>query len=1139
MRGARESETSDKIVTFSNLYCFDHMEISCRRFLGGGFGLVAILIASLPAVGDGGGISFSRAFAPSQGMVAGVEKPYREEICLDGSWRFQPVPVPADFHAGSGTPPDLASPQDDRWDAVPIKIPSPWNVNTWGNGRDAGDGSRHPYTADSVYYPSYPASWDGVEMGWLKRFFQVPAGWEGRRLILHFEAVAGDAQVFINGKKAGEHFDSYLPFDLDVTDLVRPQGDNELRVGIRKSRLFNIESPGYPPGQQRTYPNGSNTDNLVGIWQDVYLFGFSPVRVDDVFVQPQVDQDTLLAQVTLRNDTAQAQSVEVTANASPWINLAGTDVLSAPEPQWKLGASVLDLGAQTVSIPPGGTTVVNLQAPVAGKLQFWSPDAPHLYGLVVHVSGDGAKEIDRQYTRFGWRQFRISGRSLTLNGKPIQLFGDFGHPFGPFVGSRRYVWADYKMIKEMGGNAVRPHANVLPRIWTDLADEMGLCVLDESSIFGSSIALNLKAPITWQRFDSHVDGYVRRDRNHPSVFGWSVANEMFALFFKTDQADRDAEYAQLKELATRPPKLDPTRDWISMDGDKDLEGALPVWSRHIGIGLPEDLPDIDKPRMIGEQGGTYYAGPPLLEKIDGDHAFGSYADRNDALAMDLYRMVVEVARPKLAAFSPSELVWFGLEQLPFGYQTDARPPNLTDGIFFPHYVENVPGVQIERLPPYVMTLNPGFDPGLPAFRPMAMFPAMKAALDPHGPQPCAWDKIPGPTPLPPLPPPPSVWIDKIAFAGDAAGALYQSLQGRGVPLGNSGNPRLLVIDGETVSDAQMTATKALADKVSGSGGLVWVFVSKAGAALPRLTAAGILPAEIHTTPRPATSLVHGEPGAVMDLFRLSDLYFADQLGDNQIEKAGLDGDLVKSGRILLTASNTDWSLFQRQPESSKCSSMLIYEHLKKPPGTALVEIRQGAGRLWVSTLDPSPDGPAFAQFWTRLWTALDVKLGQPVSNWLVLAGRDGDSVWHYTVDTPASDWASPGFDDAAWKTGNAGFGTHVPNSEAKTPWTTGDIYLRRTFTVAKVPPSLRLAVHHDEDVEVYLNGTRVFAEKDFLTNYKNVVLPATAVKALHVGNNVIAVHCHQTVGGQFIDVGLANGGVRQGEHDLLLDGPTP
>ena len=832
-------------------------------------------------------------------------------------------------------------------------------------------------------------------MGWLKRTFKVPANWSGRRVVLHFEAVAGEAQVFINGKSAGTpHFDSFLPFDFDVTDLVKGGGDNELLVGVRKSNLFNIITPGYPVGQQRTYPDGSNTDNLVGIWNDVYLWALPAVRVDDVFVQPIVDKDTLLAEVTLRNNTAQAQSVQVGGDVSPWVNLAGADVLSAPEPKWRLDAAVLHFPPQAATVPPGATAKVTLQIPVTGKLKLWSADAPNLYGMVVSLSGAGTSTVDRKYTRFGWRQFHIDGEKLLLNGQPIQLFGDFAHPFGPFAESRRYVWQDYKMIKEFGGNAVRPHANILPRLWTELADEMGLCVIDESAIFGSSIALNLKEPITWQRMAAHVDGLVLRDRNHPSVFGWSPGNEMFALFFKTDPADKAAEYAQLKDLAQRPRKLDPTRDWISVDGDQDLEGTLPVWSRHMGLGLPKDLPDVGKPRMIGEHGGTYYAGPPLMAQFNGDRAFESYAGRDEALAIDLYRMVTQVAKPKLTAFSASELVWFGLEQLPFGYTTDERTPNLTDGVFFPNYVESVPGVQIERLPPYVATLNPGFDPSLPPFKPLAMFEAMKAALDPRGPQPCPWDHLPDVTKR--TQPAPTNATDKVAFIGDRNGVLFQNLTALGVPLAapeQAAAAKVLVIDGESVTDADAPTARQLADAVTAQGGLVWIMARDKGAAFSHLGA--LLPSAVTLTDRHATSLLRGVASPAIDGFNLADLYFAKETGDNQIQKAGLAGPLVDSGHVLLTASNTEWAFFERQPEISKCGALLISEHVKKAPGAALVEVPEGTGKLWVSTLDSTPATPAFRKFWTQLWNNVGVKIDATAS-----AAKDAKKEHDLLLDGP-------------------------------------------------------------------------------------------------------------------------------------------
>ena len=281
-------------------------------------------------------IEFTEPFAPTEHFVVAPEEPARQDICLDGRWQFQPVDVPASFRAGSGTPPNLPPPDPQRWEQTPIKIPSPWNVNVWGNGSDVGDGTRHPYEADSVYFPSYPASWDGVRMGWLRRSFRVPPTWAGKRLLLRFEAVAGEAQILINGQPVGSHFDSFLPFELDVTNTVHLDRDNELLVGVRKSELFNIVSPDYPKGQSRTYPNGSNMDHLVGIWNDVFLVAVPEVHMADVFIQPNVANDTLTAEVTLLNDGIQPRTVRVGGKVSPWVNLAGQDVLSAPISKWRL-----------------------------------------------------------------------------------------------------------------------------------------------------------------------------------------------------------------------------------------------------------------------------------------------------------------------------------------------------------------------------------------------------------------------------------------------------------------------------------------------------------------------------------------------------------------------------------------------------------------------------------------------------------------------------------------------------------------------------------------------------------------------------------------------------------------------------------
>jgi beta-galactosidase/beta-glucuronidase len=130
--------------------------------------------------------------------------------------------------------------------------------------------------------------------------------------------------------------------------------------------------------------------------------------------------------------------------------------------------------------------------------------------------------------------------------------------------------------------------------------------------------------------------------------------------------------------------------------------------------------------------------------------------------------------------------------------------------------------------------------------------------------------------------------------------------------------------------------------------------------------------------------------------------------------------------------------------------------------------------------------------------------------------------WRYTTDKPADDWFQPEFNAASWQTGKSGFGEpSTPGSKVNTIWKSNDIWLRRTFDVATVPSGqLRLRIHHDEDAEVYLNGTLIKRVSGYTTEYVSLRLSAEAQKALKAGRNTLAIHCRQTGGGQYIDAGF-------------------
>jgi hypothetical protein len=146
----------------------------------------------------------------------------------------------------------------------------------------------------------------------------------------------------------------------------------------------------------------------------------------------------------------------------------------------------------------------------------------------------------------------------------------------------------------------------------------------------------------------------------------------------------------------------------------------------------------------------------------------------------------------------------------------------------------------------------------------------------------------------------------------------------------------------------------------------------------------------------------------------------------------------------------------------------------------------------------------------------------PLSRVVVGSALHGGAVWRYTLDPPAKEWYQPSFDVSVWKEGVSGFGTSgTPGARIGTVWDTSDIWLRREFVLVQDKSKhLRLLIHHDEDAEVYLNGVLAARLHGFVSGYEETDILPEALATLRPGENTLAVHCHQTVGGQYIDVGL-------------------
>ncbi len=137
--------------------------------------------------------------------------------------------------------------------------------------------------------------------------------------------------------------------------------------------------------------------------------------------------------------------------------------------------------------------------------------------------------------------------------------------------------------------------------------------------------------------------------------------------------------------------------------------------------------------------------------------------------------------------------------------------------------------------------------------------------------------------------------------------------------------------------------------------------------------------------------------------------------------------------------------------------------------------------------------------------------------------NEGQS-WRYTIENPGEGWAAADFDASSWKEGPGGFGTReTPGAVVRTEWNSDNIWIRRTFDLGEdkdMPANPHFRIHHDEDVEVFLNGASVLKREGYVSNYLEIPFTPAAKAALAKGPNTLAVHCRQTRGGQYIDLGI-------------------
>ena len=883
-----------------------------------------------------GKLVYNYPFAPSEGIVNRMEKEYRSEVCLNGFWDFQPVSLPSTYVQGKGVAPELSLPEEKQWSDIRIKIPSPWNINAFANRNLEGPDHRN--------YPSYPKEWEQVKMAWMRKKVTIPTEWAGQQIKLYFEAVAGATEVYINKEKVGENFDLFLPFSIDITDKVNAGETVEVLVGVRSQSLFEDNST----IGRRIVPAGSMWGyHIAGIWQDVYLLALPKVHVEDIFVKPLVSKGILELEVTVQNNMAKKADLQVQGDINEWVNLAGTDVNSAPIPVWKLGKKVLEVKAVKVSVPANASTKVVLQVPVSDELRFWTPECPNLYALLLSLKVK-KQNLDVKYERFGWREWTLNGTVQCLNGKPYQLRGDSWHFMGIPQMTRRYAWAWFTAIKGMNGNAVRPHAQVYPRFYLDIADEMGICVLNETANWASDGGPKLDSELFWKASKEHLTRFVLRDRNHASVFGWSISNEnkpvILHVFNRselmTPQKKAWEEWRNIVRLN------DPTRPWVSSDGEDDGDGILPVTVGHYGdMNSMKRWIEIGKPWGIGEHSMAYYGTPEQVAKYNGERAYESQLGRMEGLANECYHLLANQRSMDASYSTVFNMAWYSLKPLPLGKKDLTSKPDISrDGVFFTEYKEGVPGVQPERVGPYCTTFNPGYDPNLPLYDPWPMYDAMRAVNAPKHP---AWSsyaeidkkQYEAPEAFP------SEKYKEIIFIGRKDSKLKGIMDAQGVKFSTkitAPAQMIYIVDG-TYDLPAAEKKSMLVNLAKGADVWIWGLTPETVDVYNE-----ILPLSVTLDNLKRSSFLPVQKSWIRGLNN-SDFYFC-ELQRADASEYSLKGALVEEGEVLLNACKTDWRAWNKRPEEIKTAGTIRSEYECTAATPVFVRYQNGASCFYISTL---------------------------------------------------------------------------------------------------------------------------------------------------------------------------------------------
>lgn len=335
---------------------------------------------------------------------------------------------------------------------------------------------------------------DFIPEMWYQRRLEIPADWDGKRILLHFGAVDYIASIYIDGRIAGRHWGGSSSFTVDITRMVSAGKTHNLVIRVEDDERSGEYAKGKQCGRFASF--GCEYTRTTGIWQTVWMEAVHKDGLKDVYVIPDLDQSRFV----FRPEYHAVQQGQ------------------------KLRIRILDNG-KTVSEKTIPATAQSQAELTVKKVKTWSPEDPFLYDIEYDVLSAEGKVIDHVKAYAGMRKIQVIGNRLYLNDEPVylRLVLDQGfYPDGIWTApTDEALKRDIELSMAAGFNGARLHQKIFEPRFHYWADRLGYLTWGESASWGANINRIGSA----RNFLTEWEEAVVRDRNHPSIIMWTPFNE--------------------------------------------------------------------------------------------------------------------------------------------------------------------------------------------------------------------------------------------------------------------------------------------------------------------------------------------------------------------------------------------------------------------------------------------------------------------------------------------------------------------------------------------------------------------------------------------------------------------------------------